>query len=88
MARYAPRLGEKGSSGVTSTDEVYGYAVICTFRRQDGTAADETRTYRSKGKSIAKAERTPIFKRGFVSIDKLEPYTREQWLRVFGEGRM
>lgn len=67
-------------------DAVFGFEVHCTFRTDSGALF--SRSFRSKGKSETKARRTPIFKRGFVSIDRLEPYTYEQWKRVFGEGRM
>lgn len=66
-------------------EEVYGYAVHCEFRNEAG--GHVARTFRSKGKSKTKAERVPIFKRGFVRVVELEPYTRLQWLRVFGDGR-
>jgi hypothetical protein len=72
---------------MTETAEVYGYQVFYTFRRpDDGTL--ETASFRSKGKSPAKARRAAIFKRGFVRVDSLEPFTEEQWLRCFGEGRL
>lgn len=67
--------------------EVYGFQVICEFRIE-GSGEVEERRFRSKGASETKARRVPIFKRGFIRVVSLDPYTREQWMRVFGEGRM
>lgn len=72
----------------TDPDAVYGYAVHCTFRIIGATGFQtESKIFRSKGDSETKARRVPIFKRGFVSIDRLEPFTRDEWVRVFGDGR-
>lgn len=35
----------------------------------------------------ANAQRKAIFKPGFLRVVRLEPFTREEWLRVFGEGK-
>lgn len=51
------------------------------------TAVSETKYFRSKG-SEARARRAPVFKRGFIRIVDVEPFTREQYVRCFGEGRM
>lgn len=68
--------------------EVYGYRIICEFRAELGSTEIVHREFRKKTKSETVARRVPIFKRGFVRVVELEHFTREQWLRVFGEGRM
>lgn len=67
---------------VTTEAKPYGYWVHCEFQ------SGETRRFKSKGHSETKARRVPIFKRGFVRVVYLEPFTKEEWLRCFGEGRM
>lgn len=75
------------TSSRSEDEDIYGYAVHCEFRTETGNGY-YSKTFRSKGKSQTKAERTPIFKRGFVKVTEIEPFTRLQWLRVFGEGKM
>lgn len=40
--------------------------------------------FRSKSPR-AHAQKCAEFKHGFVRVVRLEPFTREQWIRVFGE---
>lgn len=63
-------------------EKPYGYHVICEFRDRKGRP--ETRSFRSKGSSETKARRVPIFKRGFIRVVDLDPFTQEQWERTFG----
>lgn len=65
-------------------EQVYGFLVTYECRTRTGI---ETRSFRSKG-SEARARRAAALKTGCFSITNLEPFTREQWLRCFGEGRM
>lgn len=67
------------------SDEVYGYRIVCNFLTASGV---ERREFHKKTKSETTARKAPIFKRGFVEVVEVEPFTREQYLRCFGEGRM
>ncbi len=84
--RRLEKAASTSSTPSTPSTEVYGYGVLCAFRGADGT--EEIRLLRSKGPSETKARRAHIFKRGFERVIELDPYTREQWLRTFGEGRV
>lgn len=62
----------------------YGYLVIYERQTVNGL---ERASFRRKG-SEAKARRAAVFKINFVRVVELDPYTQEQWIRCFGEGRM
>ncbi len=73
-----------GSSGMAD-DAVFGYAVYANVREN---GSHSIKVFRSKGKNETKAKRVAIFKRGFESLERIEPLTRREWLNMFGEGRM
>lgn len=81
-----PRVADATVKPLIGEGEVYGWEVTAAFRDAEGN--EVVKRFRSKGKSLSKALRVPVFKAGFLRNVEIHPYTREQWLRVFGEGRM
>lgn len=65
----------------------HGFRVAYSRRKGYGIGDTEIAHFRSKG-SEQKARRVAFFKPFFVEIVELDPYTKEEWLRSFGEGRM
>jgi len=66
-------------------EKVYGFDVAIAV--MDGALATKLYCYHRKGREAA-VRYSAKFKRGFVRIVQLNPFTEEQWLRCYGEGRM
>lgn len=75
----------KRETSPTSAEKPYGYVV--TYERRKPPMMTEEASFRRKG-SEAAARREAIYKVGYIRVVKVDPYTREQWIRCFGEGRM
>jgi hypothetical protein len=81
-----PRVADVKIKPFVGDGEVYGWEITAEFSGADGSTV--MKRFRSKGSSVSKALRVPIYKKGFVRNVETDPYTRDQWQRVFGEGRM
>ena len=70
--------------GENTADRPYGYSYKVRFHPNSGIP---DKIFRKKG-SERSVRRAGLLKRNSIEVFDLEPYTREQWLRCFGEGRM
>jgi hypothetical protein len=68
-------------STIPTSDKIVGYDVVIYYN--DGTK----KSFHKKG-SEAAVNRWAILKIGHTRHELTGTYTREQWLRTWGEGRM
>jgi hypothetical protein len=63
-----------------SSQKPFGYQVVVEVRTPKGT---RERKFRKQG-TEATVRRYAALKRGFLRVLSMDPYTEEQWVRVFG----
>jgi hypothetical protein len=71
----------------TVSSEVYGYRVVYERCSRNGAGLEQA-WFRCKTPHVSKAQYVARFKIGFIRVIEAEPYTEEQYVRVFGRGRM
>lgn len=74
------RRGPRGPYQVARVELPYGFRVHYQARINGRL---EEKWFRSKG-TLSHATDMAQIKAGFIRVTKLEPFTREQWLRTFG----
>lgn len=76
--------GDGGGEVVSATiEKPWGYDVRVTYNNND-----PPKTLHTRARSPAAARRWAMLKRNVATAVVGEPYTKEQWVRVWGEGRM
>lgn len=63
----------------------WGYDVIIEVMK--GMVASEEKRFHKQG-SESRVRKWAALKTGFIRVVRLEPYTREEWIRVYGDGRI
>ncbi len=63
----------------------WGYDVLIEISK--GMVSSELKRFHKQG-SESKVRRWAALKTGFIRVVGLEPYTREEWIRVYGDGRI
>lgn len=69
---------------MTTTPKPYGHAAI-VIRREYGKTENTQIQIRRKGPRSA-VEHAARMLSGFIELVSIDAYTREEWVRVFGEG--
>lgn len=68
-----------------SPSKPWGYDVIIEVRK--GMVASEEKRFHKQG-SESRVRKWAALKTGFIRVVSLDPYTREEWIRVYGDGRI